>query len=89
VALELGDLSGQVLMAGKHRSNRAHQSDRFVSTTALRWLCKPFATSWERADYDDLYERCCLRSWVDDLAQLAGDTISDPAQRDEGFGYDL
>jgi hypothetical protein len=54
-------------------------------------LCEPCAASWERADYDDLYERCCLRSRVDDLAQLAGDTIriEDPARRDEGFWYEL
>lgn len=54
-------------------------------------LCTPCKESWERADYDDLYERCCRARKVDDLAHLAGDTlrIEDPARRDEGFGYDL
>jgi len=54
-------------------------------------ICAQCKDSWERADYEDLYERCCLRSRVDDLAQLAGDTIRIPGRPlwDEGFGYDL
>jgi hypothetical protein len=55
-------------------------------------LCEPCKESWERADYDDLYERCAVAHRVDDLAQLAGDTIRIPGQAhywDEGFGYDL
>jgi hypothetical protein len=41
-------------------------------------LCTPCRESWERGDYDDLYERCCHAHRVDDLAQLAGDTIRLP-----------
>jgi hypothetical protein len=56
-------------------------------------LCSPCKDSWERADYDDLYERCCIAHRVDDLAQLAGDTIrvpDDPKHdRGQGFGYKL
>jgi hypothetical protein len=54
-------------------------------------LCKPCKDAWERADYDDLYARCGIAHPVDDLAQLAGDTIRipDPPRRDEGFGLRL
>jgi len=38
-------------------------------------LCGPCKESWETADYHDLYERCFDVRRVDDLAQLAGDTI--------------
>jgi hypothetical protein len=53
-------------------------------------LCTPCKELWERGDYDELYERCVNSVWVDDLAQLAGDTIriEDP-RHDPGddFGY--
>ena len=47
-------------------------------------LCEPCKDSWERADYDDLYERCSNAHRVDDLAQLAGDTI----RIQDGLGYE-
>jgi hypothetical protein len=53
-------------------------------------LCEPCKDAWERGDYDKLYARCGIAHRVDDLAQLAGDTIRIPdlPRRDEGFGYD-
>jgi hypothetical protein len=63
-------------------------------------LCTPCKESWEAANYDDLYQRCDerVRYRVDDLAQLAGDTlvIVDPQhdrwvqdRGDDGLGYEL
>ena len=78
-------------MAGKHRAQPGPSEQPFREHIGPYVLCGPCAASWERDDYDDLYERCCLRSRVDDLAQLAGDTIRIPGRPlwDEGFGYDL
>jgi hypothetical protein len=53
-------------------------------------LCEPCKSSWELGNYRDLYERTFDWSRVDDLAQLAGDTIRiSDRDRDEGFGYEL
>jgi hypothetical protein len=62
-------------------------------------LCTPCKESWEAANYGDLYERCDdrVRERVDDLAQLAGDTLRtlDPERDrwardrgDDGLGYE-
>jgi hypothetical protein len=66
-------------------------------------LCTPCKELWERGDYNALYDRCrdapgvdpddlTRRTHrVDDLAQLAGDTIriDDPHHdRGDGFGYE-
>jgi hypothetical protein len=61
-------------------------------------LCTPCKESWEAANYGDLYARCDdrVREHVDDLAQLAGDTLRtlDPQRDtwtrdsgDNGYGY--
>jgi hypothetical protein len=61
-------------------------------------LCGPCQEAWQAGDYDDLYERCHDVRRVDDLAQLAGDTIRIPdAMRyrwerdrgDDGFGHEM
>lgn len=49
--------------------------------------CTPCKESWERADYNELYSRSSFSDRVDDLAQLAGDTIRIPdrERRDGGL----
>jgi hypothetical protein len=51
-------------------------------------LCARCKDSWERGNYDDLYARSDVMSRVDDLAQLAGDTIR-IRDRGDDFGYEL
>lgn len=77
-------------MVGRRRSNRARLSNH-IASIGHYVLCTPCKESWERADYNDLYSRRSFSDRVDDLAQLAGDTIRIPDRdrRDDGFGYDL